>query len=250
MSVESHNPEEIIGRADGHRDRVYDNVRDASDWFHDRVGGLLPREDAQDQLQDDLDVEPEIAHSLITELVGDLVDPVIQVNTTDGRFVGIVDFHEYEGAYGYTDYDDVDGRRPRVVCVRCVEQAERDNQVSHATAGEGNMPGEASYQDLYAAVMVHYDEQHDVEPDGVETGASLASGTTVNSNTAWHDGNVSGTGAASITSTAVDVSSIGTGDLGFDTATQTELGNHASDSDAHHTKGASTGEKAIMYVGL
>jgi hypothetical protein len=42
--------------------------------------------------------------------------------------------------------------------------------------------------------------------------------------------------------------SIGTADLGFDTATQTELNNHTADSDAHHARPTSTGSYGGNFV--
>jgi hypothetical protein len=70
-----------------------------------------------------------------------------------------------------------------------VTQAESDAEVAHATAGEGTVPAEAAWGELCATVEDHYAAEHDVEPSEVKVGASLASGTTISGNTAFHSGN-------------------------------------------------------------
>jgi len=63
--------------------------------------------------------------------------------------------------------------------------------VTHATAGDpqGSFDSGATYQDLVDGIHEHYTKSHDTAPSDVKTGASLVSGTTIASNTAWHAGN-------------------------------------------------------------
>jgi hypothetical protein len=78
------------------------------------------------------------------------------------------------------------------VCAKCVQDAVVDSQVTHATEKDPNgsfSNGVDSYEPLVDAVHQHYHHSHDVVPDNVATGATLASGTTIGGNTAYHSGN-------------------------------------------------------------
>lgn len=188
------NATEVLDTAEAEQSRIYDHIRDAADWFHDHEGEMFERDEARDRLADDINVDDDVAQSLIAELVGDTVDPIVQARANGIKYVGVAEFKEFEGAYGYLDYDDVMGKRKRVVCQQCVNEAEYDNQVTHATAGDpnGTFGSNDSYSDLLEGVHDHYEDAHSVIPSEVKTGASLASGTTIGGNTSWHAGNDGG----------------------------------------------------------
>lgn len=200
-------PAEIIEEADRRREESTAHAEQTLTYFIEEVDGLLPRQTVIDRLQGYLDVDEVGARNALAQVVGDVVDPVQQVPTGDERYVGIIDLHEYEdeGAYGYVHYSDRFGRRNRVVCAQCVQEKELDENVAHATQGEGTSPENADWQDLLDTVTGHYADAHDTAPDSVEIGASLVSSTTMGGNTAWHDGNVSGGSNITISSQSVSV---------------------------------------------
>lgn len=192
-------PEDVLEKAEAEREELEGHIRDAAEWFHDREGKVFERPEAQGFIADKLDIDHSVAGQLIGELVGDTVDPVIQIPVENGRYVGIIDYVEFDVAYGYVDYHDRLGKRKRVVCAQCVHTSTYDTEVTHATGGDpqGSFDRNADYDDLYAAVKEHFENAHDVPPSTVETGASLASGTTIGGNTSWHAGNDgSGSGLA------------------------------------------------------
>lgn len=181
-------PDEVIKKAEQRKEKVYDHIRDAAEFFHEYEGELLERNEAKQSLVNELSVEPDIAGELITQLTGDLVDPVIQVNTPGKSHVGVIDYTEGEGWYGYVEYDDIKGESRTVVCAQCVHESDQDNEVTYAREGVGSFAdGEYNYDELSSVVKDHYSE-HDVTPGEVETGATLLSGTTIGGQTAWHDG--------------------------------------------------------------
>lgn len=186
-----HDATEILDKAEAEKANVREHVRDAADWFHDREGEMIERDETRDLLADDLNVDDDVAQSLIAELVGDDVDPITQVRANGSKYVGVAEFKEFDGAYGYLDYHDLHGKRNRVICAQCVHEATYDTEVTHATAGdpEGSYGPNADYSDLLEGIHDHYEDAHDVIPKKVETGASLVSGTTIGGNTAWHAGN-------------------------------------------------------------
>lgn len=238
--MEAVDPDEVIGQAGEEQRQRSGWARDALRWFleNDRLGELYPRGEAVVGISTHLDVDEETANNVISALVGDIVDPVQQVMADGERYVGIIDYRVYEdeGAYGYVDYDDRLGKRARVVCARCVEEHTLDEHITHATQGEGSSSADASWEVLLNKVTSHYAKEHDHGPEEVEPGASLLSGTTISGSTAWHDGNVTNSNGLTIGSQSVGIASngVGTGELSFDPATQTELDNHAGDSDIHH----------------
>lgn len=188
------NATEILNEAETKKERVRAHVRDAANWFHEREGEMYERADVKDLIADELDVGDEIAHDVVSELVGDGVDPIVQASADGTKYVGVAEFEEFEGAYGYLDHHDAHGHRRRVICAQCVHNSTYDTQVTHATAGDpdGSYGPNADYNDLLEGIHDHYDSQHDELPQTVETGASLVSGTTIGGNTAWHAGNDGG----------------------------------------------------------
>jgi hypothetical protein len=53
----------------------------------------------------------------------------------------------------------------------------------------GSFGDGASWDELVAGIHEHYEKVHETIPEDVETGATLASGTTIGGNTAFHQGN-------------------------------------------------------------
>lgn len=182
---------QFLESVESKHERVEEYLRPASEWLHEHEGELFGREEGAEALAEDLEISEEDANIVIGELVSDAVDPIVQVVHDGERVVGIIEFEEFNGAYGYVNYDDVYGEGKRVVCQQCVNESKTDKEVSHATENDpsGSFPGEATYDQLLSAIHEHYKEAHDVVPEEVETGATLASGTTIGGNTAWHKGN-------------------------------------------------------------
>lgn len=185
---------EVLERAEQNHQQWRDCLRPVAGWFHDREGEMFERSEARDRIADDLTLDEELVQSTLAGLVGDDVDPIVQAMVGGEKYVGVAEFEEFDGAYGYLDYHDTLGQRRRVICAQCVHESEYDYEVAHATAGdpEGSFGPDASYGDLLAGVHDHYEGVHDTEPETVETGASLVSGTTIGGNTVWHSGNDGG----------------------------------------------------------
>ncbi|NEU58601.1 LamG domain-containing protein [Halorussus sp. MSC15.2] len=175
-----------------------DALRRVADWFHDREGTFRPRTGAVSAIARKLDVDATRASKLVAGLTGDDVDPVIAVRTHEETFVGILDYREGDGWYGYTDYHDLRGPHRRGVCAQCVHEATTDEDVRTVTTTNED------WDALEAELGDHYERAHpDVAPEtvNVETGAILRSRTTVGGNRVWHTGNDgagSGFGAASV----------------------------------------------------
>jgi len=191
MTDNTYDPDEILTGAETELQEVQDSIRAAANWFHEHEGKMFERREAVDLLQEHLDVREKLAQRLVSNLVSDTVDPVVQATNDSGRFVGVVEYDEYDGVYTYLDYHDVFGKRKRAVCVQCVKEATVDTEVTHATENDpnGSFSSGASYEQLVTAVHNHYEQEHNVVPQDVETGASLATNTTIGGNTAFHQGN-------------------------------------------------------------
>jgi len=184
---------EVFDETETVHEQVKPHLRDVADWFHEHEGEMFERSEAVASITDTFDISEETATRVVAQLVSDTVDPIVQVTTNGEKYVGVAEFHEFDGAYGYIEYDDVVGKRKRVVCQQCVNDADYDKEVTHATEKSthpesSTFKAEAGYDDLLEEVHDHY-EQHDTVPSDVETGASLASGTTIGGNTSWHAGN-------------------------------------------------------------
>lgn len=193
--MDSFDPFELTEKAHREQDELNELAQDALQWFlaDDKVGELYPREDLTRQLAGDLGIDITIASEVIDSLVGDIVDPIQQVRTRDGIFVGAIEYHEFNdsGAYGYIHHDDRLGNAKRVVCSKCVEENILDENITHATQGSGTCRHNASWQDLLNKITSHYSAAHSEGPETIEVGASLLSGTTISGNTALHGGNQS-----------------------------------------------------------
>ena len=190
-------PDKVLEKAQSLQKKVQNNIRDASDVFHNKQGELFELQDAIDLLAGELKVSEKVAERLIEGLVGDDVDPIVMISDEDTRYVGIVEYKEFEYAYGYVDYHDKYGRGKRVICSECVNEVEEDMEVKFAASNDptGSFFGEHNYDVLYEGVKDHLRKDHGItfgnneDVSDPETGATLVSGTTVGGNTAWHDGN-------------------------------------------------------------
>lgn len=193
-------PESVIRSAEKEKSEVYGMVNDAATYFLKKQGNLFPREEAHEKIEEHLGVSTRMAGKILASLVGDDVDPIIQVENGEGRFIGVVEYKTGDGWYGYIDYDDMLGDRKCVICAQCVKENRTDDSITKAVEGEGSFKGRNtySYGELEEAIHLHYENAHDgVRPRDVEVGASLISGTTIGGNTSWHAGNDgSGSGLA------------------------------------------------------
>ena len=185
----SHDATDVLENAEPLVEQVADYLRPAAEWFHKHEGTLFQRSEAREKLGKKLDVGKSLADNIISQLVTDTEDPVIHVEQSGG-LVGVVEFHEFDGAYGYINFHSRHGKQKRVVCQQCVNEATHDRSVTHASEydPEGSFPDKASYKDLRDAIHEHYENAHDECPSDVKTGATLASGTTIGGNTAYHSG--------------------------------------------------------------
>jgi len=192
--MDSRNPDELIAEVKDKQQTRGELATEALQWFLDgNVGEVFPRGDVVDRLSNELDIPKHQANTAISDTVGDIVDPVQQVVKGDKKYVGVIDYKIFndEGAYGYVDFDDRKGGRKRVVCARCVEEHKYDENITHATQGEGSSNKDATWQRLLNQVTGHYADNHIKPPSDIEPGASLVSGTTISGNTAFHSGNES-----------------------------------------------------------
>jgi len=192
--MDSRNPDELISEVKEEQQTRGELAEEALQWFlDDTVGQLFPRGDVVDRLSNELDIPKHQANTAISDTVGDIVDPVQQIVKGNKKHVGVIDYKVFsdEGAYGYVDFNDRKGKRKRVVCARCVEKHTYDENINHATQGEGSSDVDATWQQLLNKVTSHYATQHTTSPSHIEPGASLVSGTTISGNTSFHAGNES-----------------------------------------------------------
>lgn len=105
--------------------------------------------------------------------------------------MGIIKYEKFSdtGAYGYVEYDDTFGDRKNIVCAKCVEENLFTSEVFRAIAGVGRHDKDCDWQSLKNHCTQHYTEHHTEGPEEVDVAASLVSGTTISSNTAYHEGN-------------------------------------------------------------
>ncbi|WP_158058271.1 hypothetical protein [Halorussus halophilus] len=182
----------VLERAESERKHVRSLLRDAATVFHEREGDLFPRPEAVALLAEELDSSRETADRVLSGLVGDAVDPVVQLSADGERNVGVIDYHEHEFWYGYTDYHDIDGQRKKGVCAQCVAEASTDDEVVYVAEGEGEFTEGATWDAIEARLQTHFERAHPtVEAVDVQTGATLASGSTIAGNAIIHTGNAS-----------------------------------------------------------
>jgi len=216
------NAEDILTDVETTHERVSPHIRECANVFHDNEGELFTRTEAVELLTEAVDIDATIAREVLAQLVGDTVDPIVQIVHQGEKYIGVIEFHEFDGSYGYINYDDQFGQGKRVVCQQCVNGATIDSEVTHATENDpmGSFGDGASWDELVAGIHQHYEQAHDSVPEDVETGATLASGTTIGGNESWHAGNDgSGSGltadGVSVFNSTGDVSGLSKGDLVF-----------------------------------
>ncbi|NEU58600.1 LamG domain-containing protein [Halorussus sp. MSC15.2] len=179
-------------REDAERRGAQSRLRSVADHFHGRTGTLFDRATAVADVAAAIGVEEAQASEYVGRVAGDRVDPVVAVPTETGTFVGVLDYHEGDGWYGYTDYHDLRGPHRRGVCARCVREAVGDAE-PYAVTIDVDRP----WEDLGRDLETHFRTAHPSVETGsvpVETGAVLRSRTTVGGNRVWHTGN-DGTGS-------------------------------------------------------
>lgn len=181
--------EKILSKAEEKRTATDDYVRDVANYFHQNEGKLFREGNALATIMDEFNLSVSESKDVLAAVIGDLVDPVVQLQTNNDRYVGVIEYNEYDGAYGYITYNDVLGKVRRVVCAQCVAESERDSEVAHATEGKGSFEMGTSFDELLSAVHEHYEQSHDTVPKDVTTGADLRQGTTIADKTAYHTGN-------------------------------------------------------------
>lgn len=190
MGIES---DELITDVQQDREKREELATEALEWFlnQERIGEFYPRSDVVEELATILGISTNRANVAISDTVGDIVDPVQQITTSNTKYVGVIEYKTYpnEGAYGYVDFDDKKQERKRIVCAKCVENADYDEEVVHATQGEGTSNQDATWGQLLNKITGHYTESHTEAPSEIEPGASLVNGTTISGNTAFHVGN-------------------------------------------------------------
>lgn len=143
-------------------------TRAVSDWFHEREGELF----TENQIP--------FTRKEIVQVINDSIDPIQQVLVNGEKYIGVISFEEHNGWYEYTRWDDKAGEVSVGVCAKCVKKSEYTNEVSR-TIDESTSISEEKF-------VKHYSDEHTVKPDEIETGATLLSGTTINSNEVIHPG--------------------------------------------------------------
>lgn len=143
-------------------------VKEARKWFHEREGELFRSR------------EIPFERRVVVKLVNDSVDPVQQIIADGERYIGVINYQEYDGWYEYTRWNDSTGKIKIGVCARCVQKAGKVAEVSR-TIGDNTGKAKKKFRE-------HYRRDHNRKPDDVETGATLLSGTTIGGNEAIHVG--------------------------------------------------------------
>lgn len=205
------NVDSVIEEAEQRRSERANNASNAFPFFEENIGTLYTYLEAVENISNENELDEEAARDAVIGLVDDIVDPVQLISHPEEKYVGIIEFEKFDGGYGYIEYDDTIGKRRNVVCSKCVENNTYDSQVTRFVAGVTSYSGDNSiipldsdYQPLEERLQQHYDEEHDVKPENVEVGASLVSGTTIATNTAFHTGNESDMSFFDGTSVTVD----------------------------------------------
>jgi len=188
--------EEVINNTEDEKELAQSQIRQVADWFHENSGELLPKQKAISQLKNDLDIhtpqhltKEEFYSQLIGDLVGDHVDPVQMVKNGKGKYVGVIDYSEHDTYYTYDEYHDIEGKYTRGVCAACIHKSSKSSEPFTRHTGKfGNEPY-GDKEQLKKEMKIHVDAVHSTNKVEVETGATLASGTTIAGNAAFHAGN-------------------------------------------------------------
>lgn len=196
--MERFEADEIIKKSEKEKSDITNTATSVVEWLlsKENIEHLYKRSELASNIHSKFDVDEDTAKQSLSSLVGDGVDPVQQVVHGGERYVGILDYRVYDdcGAYGYIDFDDVNGRRKRLVCSRCVEKEDHVKNIVKATEGEETCPEDCSWGLLKEKIKSHYDSSHSVDPSSIEPGASLLQGTSISSNLVMHLG-IGGSGS-------------------------------------------------------
>jgi hypothetical protein len=76
--VEEIDPTEAVSEASAELSKRSERASDALEWFME-LDGLVKRQEAIDELASDMDWERGTSNTAISDLVGDMVDPVQQL---------------------------------------------------------------------------------------------------------------------------------------------------------------------------
>lgn len=164
MKVRGLDADDVLRRATEDRRAVENTVRAIADWFHQQEGRLLPRDEAIAGIEEDAGLNNQLAHECITDLVSDVVDPVVQVPLESTTYIGVIDFWSHDWWYRYVHYDDHLGQLMRGVCAVCVQESTTDTDVVHATEGQGSIPLGAGVDVIREHLERHLIEQHGINP--------------------------------------------------------------------------------------
>jgi len=187
--------EKLIQKTEEEDELARTQIREVANWFHEKDGELVPKQEAVESLSEDLDLdipehltEKEFYNQLIGDLVGDHVDPVQMVNNGKGKYVGVIDYSEHDTYYTYDEYHDIEGKYTRGVCAACIHESSKSSEPFTRHTGKfGNEPY-GDEEQLHDEMQIHIDAVHS-DIGKIKTGATLASGTTIAGNTAFHAGN-------------------------------------------------------------
>lgn len=200
--MESFSPDELTSRAKQQQEETSTLAGEIVRWFiqEKHLGEMYQRENVIQRLSEYTSSPVEKTRNGLQSVIGDIVDPVQQIVVDGNRYVGAIKYIEFEdsGAYGYIHFDDRLGKRKRVVCAKCVQEETLDENVVHATQGQGSSDIDATWDELVNKVKAHYNRSHDSQPEEIYPGASLVSGTTIGGNGAYHKGNLADRGAVTI----------------------------------------------------
>lgn len=163
--------DDVVRRARENQRATQAHLREIADWFHQQEGRLIPREAALAGIEADLGLNAEIARRCISNLVSDIVDPVVQVPLEEGNHVGVIDFWPHDWWYRYVHYDDGAGQLMRGVCAVCVDEKEHDKDVVHATEGTGTIPLGADYSEIRTVLERHLIQEHGINSYTYEAGS-------------------------------------------------------------------------------
>jgi hypothetical protein len=195
----SKQPDELIDEVEEHKVSIREEAKDAVEFFMKNEGELFNA----NELHGLLDVDDGMVGDIVAHLVSDDPDPVQMIRTKTDRYVGVIEYWEGEGVYAFEGYDDIDGRVKTAVCSRCVHEGKKASDVGRVSEKDVN-GNNVGYDVLEEILHESHYSKHDVNPKevSIKLGASLASGTTINSSTAIHGGNQSSFGAQAFSGSA------------------------------------------------
>jgi hypothetical protein len=139
-------------------------LRSVANFFHHREGQMETKGRAVSQVSIEADITELKARIAIDNLVVDSVDPVTQISTDDGDYVGVISYEEDDFFYTYTDYHDRFGEQKKSVCAQCVNEELPVEQVHHYTRSTENY----DYDEARSLLAAHYLLDHeDMTPEEV-----------------------------------------------------------------------------------